>query len=389
MSFNFDERVERNHTDSEKWLKYSGQDIIPLWVADTDFKTAPQILNALTQRVAEGIFGYADDQGALAEATVNWVQRHYAWSIEAQWVVPLPAIRTALTFILQCFTQPAHRSICHTPIYPPFTDCAKQLARQQLILPWQFTGNEMHLPPLPKSLVGNEKLLFLCNPHNPGGKIYQRAELLQLAEFAKQHDLLVVSDEIYADLVLDASQRHLPFASLGDDCAHRSITLLSPVKAFNIAGLGGAVAIIPSPDIRAKFTAAAALQLPPINRLASIAATAAWQQGDDWLAAQIEYLRANRALVSDCLAQLPQLRLTLPQAGFLAWIDTAQLGVADPIAWFEQFGLGLTDGAPFGNPHAVRLNFGCQRALLTQALQRLAAAVHAAPPPHFVNRDVS
>lgn len=379
MSFNFDESVERNHTDSEKWLKYRDRDIIPLWVADTDFRTAPAIVTALQQRVDHGVFGYGDDQGALAETVVNWVAKHYQWQIKPEWVVYLSGMKPVFGLIQECFLSPDQQSVCHTPIYPLFTQSAEQCQRQQLTIPYPIFEHYSPLSVTLPALSPKQRLLLLCNPHNPGGRVYRRHELEVLAHYAEHYDLLVCSDEIHADLVLEDELRHIPFASLSESCAQRSITLLSAAKAFNLAGLGCAVAIIPNDKLRATFTAATIRRMSQPSLLSLTAMTAAWRDAQEWLAAQRHYLRQNRDLLVSAVSQLPGLKIISPEAGFLAWLETSGLGVTTPTEWFEQHGLGVTDGAAYGDPRAVRINFGCTRALLQEAIARLTKAVLAAP----------
>lgn len=375
MSFNFDERVERNHTDSEKWLKYRDQDIIPLWVADTDFRVAPAIQHALLARVEQGIFGYADDQGALPNTTVQWVEKQYHWAIDPDWVIPLSGIKPLFSLLQECLLSRDQGSVCHTPIYPPFTQSATHAHRSQRLIPYPLFDDADFLSiPLP-ALTTRERLLFICNPHNPGGRSYSREALQRLADYAEHYDLWVCSDEIHADLLLDPEHAHTPFASLSPSCAQRSITLLSAAKAFNLAGLGCAVAIIPNNALRERVRHAVAQRMAAPNSLGIVATLAAWQQSEDWLIAQRHYLRTNRNHLVESLQHLPALRMTVPDAGFLAWIDASGLQQVDPHRWLELHGLGLTSGAAFGDPQAVRLNFGCCRALLDQALTRLTHAV--------------
>ncbi len=374
MSFNFDESIERNHTDSEKWSKYRDRDIIPLWIADTDYRTAPQIIEGLQQRVAHGIFGYGDDKGALAQTTVDWVSMQYGWQIKPEWVVYLSGIKPVFALVQECLLESDQRSICHSPIYPPFTQRAEQCNRTQRRLPYPIFDNTSPLSlPLPK-LSAQDKLYLLCNPHNPGGYVYRRAELEQIARYAQDNDLWVCSDEIHADLILEDRLQHIPFASLSSDSEQRSITLLSAAKSFNLAGLGCAVAIIPNDRLRAKFSAAVTRRLAEPSILSLQAMNVAWRSAQPWLKAQCAYLRQNRDHLVAALDEIPGLTMVSPEAGFLAWLDASALGLESPARWFETQGLGFTDGAPFGDPQAVRINFGCTRARLEQAIQRLIIA---------------
>uniref|UniRef100_A0A8R2BAQ5 cysteine-S-conjugate beta-lyase n=1 Tax=Acyrthosiphon pisum TaxID=7029 RepID=A0A8R2BAQ5_ACYPI len=204
-------------------------------------------------------------------------------------------------------------------------------------------------------MQGNERLLMLCNPQNPGGTVYRREELEAQLAFAQQHDLIVCSDEIHCDLILSPDARHIPFAALSDDAAQRSITLISPSKTFNIAGLGASMAIIPNPELRKRFKQVREGIVPGVDILALVAAEAAWREGDAWLEAQIDYLRANRDWLVAQVNALPELQMNSPEATYLGWIDASQLDVASPALYFEKHGLGFSPGRDFGDDNFVRL----------------------------------
>lgn len=233
----------------------------------------------------------------------------------------------------------------------------------------------LDLDALVPQLTGGEKLLMLCNPQNPGGSAYRRDELEQQLRFARQHDLIVCSDEIHCDLVLEPGVTHIPFASLSEDAQQRSVTLLSPSKTFNIAGLGASLAIIPDRELRTRFNAVRQGIVPPVDILALTAATAAWQHGQHWLDQQLDYLRKNRDLVTEKVNAISGLSTVAPEASYLSWIDASELNVANPAVFFEHHGLGFSSGADFGNSSFVRLNFGCQTDLLKEALRRMENAV--------------
>lgn len=221
---------------------------------------------------------------------------------------------------------------------------------------------------------------MLCNPQNPGGTVYRRQELLQQHEFAKKHNLVVCSDEIHCDLLLEPGCEHIPFATLNDDAAQRSVTLMSPSKTFNIAGLGASMAIIPNPELRKKLVRARSGIVPEVDVLALVAAQAAYQHGQEWLDELLVYLRANRDWVIERINAMPGLALQPIEATYLAWIDCSQLPVDNPHAFFEQAGVGLSPGLDFGNRRFVRLNFGCRRELLSQALDRMLLATRSLQP---------
>lgn len=374
--FNFDKVIDRTQSDSLKWQKYAGKDIIPLWVADTDFLSPPSITQALQQRVAEGIFGYGGQPKAFAEAFIKWAAEHYQWQVRAEWLVFLPGLVPALNVALRAFTNDDEASICPSPIYPPFMAAAKHVNRPQRYANLVNSNSRwlMDLASLEAELEGNEKLLMLCNPQNPGGTVYRKAELLEQLAFAQQHNLIVCSDEIHCDLLLEPTLKHIPFGALNEDAANCSITLMAPSKTFNIAGLGASIAVIPNPKIRKKFTQTMEDIVPHLNILAYTAAIAAYTDNSGWLTEQLNYLRSNRDYLYQQINAINGLTMLPVEASYLAWIDATELPVANPQRFFEEAGVGLSDGKDFGCDKFLRLNFGCSLALLKEATKRIKQA---------------
>ncbi|CAI1103338.1 Cystathionine beta-lyase PatB [Serratia entomophila] len=376
MAFNFDQWVDRSHSDSVKWDKYRGRDIIPLWVADSDFQSPPAVIEALRQRVAHGVFGYSHPSHDLVKVFTRRMVECYGWHIKPEWIIFLPGLVCGLNLCVRAFSAEGEATLAPTPIYPPFRKAARFAGRRQLPVPLALVGQRwlLDLPAVSQRLEGDEKLLLLCNPQNPGGTAYRREELLQHHDFARRHDWVVCSDEIHCDLLLEPGAQHIPFATLNADAAQRSITLMSPSKTFNLAGLGASMAIIPNDALRKKLQRARSGIVPEVDLLALVAAQAAYQHGQAWLDAQLIYLRANRDLVFNRINAMPGLRLHPVEASYLAWIDCSELPVDNPHAFFEQAGVGLSAGLDFGDRRFVRLNFGCRRALLEEALSRMAQA---------------
>ncbi|ALB63120.1 Putative aminotransferase [Cronobacter condimenti 1330] len=379
MAFNFDEEINRRHSDSTKWNTYD-ESVLPMWVADTDFRSPACITDALTARVQHGVFGYGAHPHGLADAFVDWCERRYQWRVDPEWLVFMPGIVAGLNLSVRAFTAPDETTIAPTPIYPPFRKSAAFAGREQLNAPLHKRGQRLvlELDRLRANLTGREKLLMLCNPQNPGGTAYRRDELEAQLAFAQEHDLLVCSDEIHCDLILEPGVRHIPFASLSEDAARRSITLMSTSKTFNIAGLGASVAVIPDPTLRRRFSEARAGIVPAVDILALTAAEAAWRDGEPWLEEQLAYLRGNRDRLYAAISGLPGLEMVLPEATYLAWVDASGLGVDNPTRFFKRQGLGFSPGADFGDPQHVRINFGCTAAMLKRAITRLQQAVNAA-----------
>jgi len=377
MTLNFDQWVDRSHSDSVKWNKYKNQDVIPLWVADTDFASPPEVVAELQQRVAEGVFGYGFTPPELIELFIERANKRYQWNIKPEWIVSLPGLVCGLNVAVRATVSQHQTSLLPSPIYPPFIQAAESEGRQYKSIPVREVDQrwvaDFHSPEL--KMDGGERLLMLCNPYNPGGTVYRRDELMQQLAFAQMHDLVVCSDEIHCDLLLDPQAKHIPFASLNDDAAQRSITLMSPSKTFNLAGLGASMAIIPNAGLRKKFEKTAEGIVPHVNILAYVAATAAYRHGDDWLEQQLAYLRGNQQLATQRINAMPGLKMLPIEGTYLGWIDASALPLDNPYRFFVDAGVGFTSGLAFGAPKFVRINLGCQRALLEKALVRMEQAL--------------
>lgn len=374
--FDFDQWIDRRPTRALKWLKYEGTDILPMWVADTEFKAPPAVIEALSERVEHGIFGYSRPSPALTELIIHRMRERYNWQIEADWLVYMPGVVPALNLACQTFSAPGDAILTPKPIYYPFLHAPGFHGRKAAHVGMVEKNGRwlLDLDELEQQAEHSDLLLF-CNPHNPGGTIYSRDELLAINDIAKRHSLLVCSDEIHCDLLLDEGKPHIPYAALDEDAAHRSIILMAPSKTFNIAGLCCSFAIVPNAELRTRFVRAARGIMADVNLLGFVAAEAAYRDGDDWLQAQLAYLRQNRDLLVERLNRVPGVKVLAPEATYLAWIDIGALGLEDPIGFFEQAGVGLSPGGQFGGSNFVRLNFGCPHAMLDEALHRMIAAI--------------
>lgn len=371
--YDFDTIIDRSNTGSEKWDKYAGRDIIPLWVADMDFRSPPAVIAALQARIEHGVFGYTHPSPGLIEAVQEHLQRDFHWRIEADWLVWLPGLVCGLNVLCKAIGEAGDEVITLTPIYPPFLSAPTLNDRTTIKVPLQLIGGRWvaDLAALESAITPRSKLLLLCSPHNPVGRAWNREELQRFAAFAERHDLIIGSDDIHAGLILDAGTRHLPMATLSPAIARRTITLLAPSKTYNIPGLGCSFAVISDPTLRQRFTRAAGRIVPHVNTLGYVAAEAAYRQGEGWRRQLLSYLRSNRDLLMAEIDAIPGLTMTHVEATYLAWIDTRAAGIEGPGHFFEEAGVGLSDGADFGAPGFVRLNFGCRRALLLEALQRM------------------
>ncbi|HXE37374.1 MAG TPA: PatB family C-S lyase [Azonexus sp.] len=373
----FDTPPDRRHSDSIKWGKYAGRDILPLWVADMDFAAPPAVLAALQQRIGHGVFGYGGPWPSLTESVLTHLESEYGWAVEAESIVWLPGLVSGLNVACRAVDGEV---LTATPIYPPFLSAprfsGRPLNRVELACRdgrWQWD-----MPALHDACRDATRLFLLCHPHNPVGRCWSRGELLALAAFAEEKDLIVCSDEIHCGLILDADKRHIPFASLSPAAAKRSITLMAPSKTYNIPGLGCAFAVIPDATLRRRFLRAMDGIVPHVNVLGLAACEAAYRDCTDWHRELIAYLAGNRDRVADALGAIPGVRSSPVEATYLAWIDVRELGLAHPAAHFEAHGLGLSDGGDFGAPGWLRLNFGCSRATLDDALNRFSTACAAA-----------
>ena len=371
MPYDFDEPVDRRATASDKWDRYAGRDVLPLWVADMDFRAPPPVLEALHRRVEHGVFGYTSPSRELVETTIDMLATQYQWSVEPEWLVWLPGLVPGLHIAARSVGDPGEAVATFTPIYPPFLAAPARADRVRIDVPLAGPDGTIDFDELERAVAPGTRMLMFCNPQNPTGRVYRRDELEALAEFCQRRDLVLCSDEIHCGLILEPGLQHVPAASLDPDFARQTLTLLAPSKTYNIAGLGCSLAVIPDPALRRRFREARAGFVPGVNTLGLTAALAAWRDCADWHADLIEYLRGNRARVVEAVEAEPALSMTAPEATYLAWIDARTLDARDPAAACEDAGLGLSDGRDFGAPGFLRLNFGCPRATLAQALERL------------------
>lgn len=373
--YNFDEIVDRTQTPSEKWDKYKHQDVIPAWVADMDFKSPPCVVEALHERVSEGVFGYTSVDDKTYDAILAFLKRHYGWEIQKEWLVFTHGVVSSMN--LACLSVQTQSVMTTTPIYPHFIKAPKYAKREVIVVAMKEENNRWTLDfeMMEEKINPTCQLFMLCNPYNPGGTVFTKEELERLGAFCLKHDLVVCSDEIHADLLLNPSSKHIPIASLSEALAQRSITLMAPSKTFNIAGLQASFAIIPNNGLRRAFTQTMGSMVGGINLLGLSAMRSAYENGDEWLNALRPYLAENLKLVQTFVAKHPRLKLLGQDATFLAWIDASALNVESPYEFFLKFGVGLSDGQPFGDQNFIRLNFGTRRALLQEILERMQKAM--------------
>jgi cystathionine beta-lyase len=371
---NFDARPDRSPSYAYKWEKYKGVDILPCWIADTEFTCAPAIIDELKQRVDHGLFGYTlpKHYEPGISAIVDWCKKRYNWDVNPSWIVWTPGVVPAFNMASKAFSKDGEGIIVQTPNYPPLLAAPGINNREQLCVPtvlengrWtlDFDVLEQH------ASQTHTSLFIMCNPMNPAGTVMTSAELDRVADICNRHGVMVCSDEIHCDLILDELV-HIPVGQR-EALSENSITLMAASKTFNVAGLGTSFAIIPDASIRARFVQAGAGIVPWVTVMGLCATAAAFTQCESWYQAQLSYLRSNRDYLVKAINSIDGLNCHSPQATFLLWVDASGLGVKDTQAWCEQRGVGPSPGRDFGAPDFFRINFGCSKSYLEEIVKRL------------------
>jgi len=377
IPYDFEKPIDRRGTASVKWDKYRERDTIPMWVADMDFRSPPAVIQALHSRVEHGIFGYTHAPDALVETVLRRLKDRYRWKVESEWLVWLPGLVTGINVTCRAVGEDGDAVLTNIPVYPPFLSAPENNRRTLTTFPLIKSDNRWHFnfDRMEKAITPDTHLFLLCSPHNPAGRVFSIEELGRLAAICERHDIVICSDEIHCDLVLDEDKKHIPTATLNPEVARRTITLMAPSKTYNIPGLGCSFAIIPDEGLRQRFQKAMAGIVPHVNALGYTAALAAFRDGQEWLDALLNVLRNNRDQVAQTINDTPGLSMTHVEATYLAWIDTREANLDNPARFFEEAGVGLSDGQDFGGNGFVRLNFGCPRATLSEALNRIQRAM--------------
>ena len=386
MTYDFDRLIDRRGTHSDKWQKY-GPDVLPLWIADMDFQSPEPVIRALRERVEHGVFGYlAFEQPEFHELFADRLLKRYNWRVSPDAVVLIPGVIPGFNVAGRVLAAPGDGLILQTPVYPPILRAASSIGLTREEAPLARRADGRYAPDVDAfaaAIRERTRFFLLCNPHNPVGRVFSRDELTRLAEVCLRRGLAIVADEIHCELTLDG-QRHTPIASLAPEISERTITLMAPSKTFNLAGLKCSVAIIPNAALREKFVAGRVDLVQTVNVLGYAAAVAAYRDGQPWLDELLRYLEANRDFVVEYVrARLPGVAVAPPEATYLAWLDCRNAGPAapDPFTFFlEKARVALSDGALFGAGGFVRLNFGCPRSILTEALDRMSLALTGGRP---------
>ena len=378
MNFDFDTVIQRKGTGCIKFDRRPELD--PFWVADMDFASDSAILKALHDRVDHGVFGYPHAHTGVVDAIRGYLKSRRGVELNEDHLIHLGGLVPALSLAARAFCGDAGELMTCTPVYPPFLGVHKDAGAALLTVDHVFVNGrwEFDFEKMEEAVSKKTKIFLLCNPQNSLGRVFSAEEITLLAEFCERHDLVLVSDEIHCDLIFDETQTpHFSALELPENLAKRTITLLSPSKTWNIAGLGYAFAIIPDDSIRRKFNSAKGHTLAEINALSYYAAEAAYNEGEPWRLELVAYLKANRdELVRFITEECKGLSIIAPEATYLAWIDARDLGVENPANFFEkEAGLFLSDGAFFGWPGYVRFNFACPRSRMLEGLGKMKAAI--------------
>lgn len=387
MDSDFDTIIDRRISDSIKWGLFD-EDVLPMWVADMDF-TAPQpVIDALRKRVDHGVFGYPMDLlnkpgkvDRLRDAIRAWLERLYSWKVEPEAIVFIPGVVTAFNLVAHALTGPERGVLIQTPVYPPIYHVGKEnrVLQQEMLLTLQMDGSyTIDFDRFEAAITPQTSMFLLCNPHNPVGRVFTKHELERMGEICLRHGVTICSDEIHSDLIF-SGQTHTPIATLDPELARYTITLMAPSKSFNIAGLECSYAIITDAELRRQITSATQGLVSWVNLMGIEAATAAYQEGEEWLQRLMVYLEANRDFLVEQVQDLPGIKMAKPEGTYLAWLDCREAGIpGNPFKFFLDRGrIALNDGVTFGpgGEGFVRLNFGCPRALIADGIERMAMAL--------------
>lgn len=379
MNYDFASCPDRSGTGSLKWGKYAGRDVLPFWVADMDFVSAPEIRDALAARARHGVFGYTLPPEDTVSAVVDYLRRDHGLAIQPSWIVWLPGLVPALNTAARAYAAEGESILTCVPVYPPFLTAPGNQGRRCARVPLKVADGRytFDFDAMEAAVRPDTRVFYLCNPHNPVGRVFTARELETVVAFCRRHGLILLSDEIHCDLVLDDSVRHIPTLALGG-VEDRTVTLMAPSKTYNLPGLACSFVIIPDPRLRARFERARSGMITEVNCFGYAGCAAAFRHGGPWRRELIEVLRANRDRVyAFTKEEMPALRLLPMESTYLAWFDVRPLALERPDAHFEQFGVGLSDGGPFGTPGFLRLNFGCPPARLEEGLARMKRAYDA------------
>ena len=375
MAFDFDAPTNRLGTDSIRWDAFEGKKVLPLWVADMDFQSAPCVIKALSQRVNDGIYGYTHNPLHFNRIIAEYLLEQYQWPVDPDWIVILPSVVSGLYTAVQQLTQTDESVLIPSPIYHHLKLACTVSNRKFQEMPLQLRDQRWVLPneALPKLVNKKTKLALFCNPQNPGSTVFTKEELTEFGDFCIQNDLWICSDEIHAGLVLEEEKSHIPLASISNEVSQRTVTLMSLNKTFNFPGVGLAWAVAENPRLRKAIQVGLHQTIAPPSLFAYTATLAAIKEGEPWRKALIHYLRLNRDLINTRINGIDTLSIAKMEGSYLAWINCDKLQHPNPYQLLLDAGLATSPGSQFGQERFVRLNFGTQRDRLNQALDIIEA----------------
>lgn len=386
MTYKFDELINRKNTRSYKWDQvgplFGSADILPLWVADMDFPSPPAVQEALKKRVDIGAYGYAIRTDEYADAIMSWFGRRHGWSLQREWISDSPSVVTTLSLAVEQFTAPGDKVVIQTPVYYPFYDVVRDNGRELALNPLLVRNGhfEMDLAHLESLFKDGAKMILLCNPHNPGGRVWSREELTALGDLCLRYGVIVVSDEIHCDLVYPEYE-YTPFASLSPELADVTITCLAATKTFNLPGLHTSFMVISNREMKARIDKRIkTLSIHMSHHFAQEAVIAAYNESEDWLDELLVYVKGNLDYALDYLAQqLPQVKPMKPEGTYLLWVDCRALGLDKQglkKLMYEKAKVAFNEGSTFGTEGEgwLRINLACPRFVLEQALKQFCEA---------------
>ena len=375
-NYNFDELFDRKNTDSIRWNKYE-QSVIPLWVADMDFKSPPCVVDALKKRIDHGIFGYSKEPDNFTSKISQYIKQQYDWDVDPSWIVIIPSVVSALYATANNCVKSDEHILVPRPVYHHLRVAAEKSNRLFTEVGLEILHDRLTLTQnsLINGLKNNSRLLFFCNPHNPGGTVYTRDELEKIVNIAYENDLIICSDEIHAGMVFNG-KKHTPIASISDDAADRTITLMSLNKTFNFPGAGLAWMICKDNKLRDQVTKDIGTLIPETQIFGYISTLKAIEEGDEWRRALINYLESNKAFLQEELDRMDGLKLYDIEASYLGWINCESLPTKDPHKLFLEHGVALQPGYMFNQDKHLRINFGVPKKLLKEAINRMREAVN-------------
>jgi len=381
MPYDFDTVIDRRRSDSTKRNVYP-KGVLPLWTADMDFCVPEPVVSALRARAEHGVFGYCTEPTELRALLVERLARLYGWQVEPEWIIFQTGVLVSFQEVCRVAAGPADGVLVQPPVYPPIYGAPAHNGSIHQEAPLRRLANgtyDIDVDAFEAAITNRTRVFILCNPHNPVGRVYTRRELERLAEICLRHDVLICADEIHCDL-LAPGVTHTPIASMAPEIARRSVTLMAPSKTFNVPGLRSSFAVVPDPELRRRLVKPYAADFSDVNNFGLAAATAAYRDGQPWLDALLAYLAGNRDAVVDFVRrELPGITVVAPEATYLAWLDCRERGLPGSAYRFflDRARVALSDGPAFGTGGEgfVRLNFGCPRATLMEALGRMKTAL--------------